>query len=72
MRVSQLLHVMDKNDCIEVMLDGAPVDRQCLYCGIARGIHKDDPINRGHITMLCACDDWVIVEIKLAEGKVHS
>lgn len=69
MRLSQLTKVMNRNDRITVMLSAAPVDQMCLYDGMIRGIYRDNPINRGHITTLLAYDNVVIVEIKLAEGE---
>lgn len=61
MKVSQLLHVMDKDDPIVIDDYDAPLDNMTLYEGVVRGIKKDDPINKMHVMSICACNDLILV-----------
>lgn len=61
MKLSQLIHAMDREDVIIVNDEGQPVDETCLYRGEVRGIKRDDPLNKRHITKLFAFDDMVVV-----------
>ena len=49
MIVSQLLHVMDKDDTV-IIDDGA-----------ARGIKRDDPVNRMHVHHVLADGDVIVI-----------
>lgn len=69
MKLSQLTKVMGKDEQITVCLDGAPIAEMQLYSGTVRGVTRDNPINKGFVTLVCACDDEIIVEIKLAERE---
>ena len=61
MRVSQLLYAMDRDDVVIVNEEGQPIDETCLYRGEVRGIKRDSPLNKYHITKLFAFDDMVVV-----------
>ena len=70
MRVSQLLHVMDRDD--EIVIDDmdAPVYRMRIYSGTVRGIYKDSPINKMRVISVCADDGQMsILVIKQREKK---
>ena len=56
MRVSQLLHVIGRGERVIISDIGKPIDEMEIYTGDARGIKKDDPINRMHVAAVCACD----------------
>lgn len=70
MKLSQLLKVMDRDDGIIVNTadQNVGINRKRLYTGTVRGIHKDSPLNKGHIKFLRAMDDSILVEIFLKEG----
>lgn len=55
MKVSQLIHAMDRDDSIVKMN---------LYSGTVRGIYKDNPINKMHIKSICADDDVILVLVR--------
>ena len=61
MKVSQLIHAMDKDD--EIVIDDfdSRIENLTLYSGAVRGIKKDDPINKMHIICLSALDDVIYV-----------
>lgn len=61
MRVSQLLHVMDKDD--EIIIDDydKPIDKQTIYKGAVGGIKRDDPINKMHVSSICTDGDVILV-----------
>ena len=59
MRVSQLLHAMGKEAWVCIEDFGEPIDRMILYMGEVRGIRRDDPINRMHISCIFAVGDTI-------------
>lgn len=61
MKVSQLLHAMDKDDLIVIDDYDKPIDKMTLYKGNVRGIKRDNPINKMHIMSVCADDDTILV-----------
>lgn len=61
MKLSQLLHAMDRDDVIIVNEEEQPIDETCLYRGEVKGIKRDSPLNKYHITKLFAFDDMVVV-----------
>lgn len=72
MRVSQLIHAMDKDDLIIICDYNAPIDKMTLYKGTVRGIKRDNPINRMHIECVCADNDKIsllVVEPKEKGGE---
>ena len=68
MKVSQLIHAMDRDDSIVIDDFDAPIDKMNLYSGTVRGIYKDNPINKMHIKSICADDDVILVLVR-TEGK---
>ena len=48
-----------------------PIDKKCLYHGAVRGMRKDDPMNKAHVSFLMALDDAILVEISF-EGRSHN
>lgn len=61
MKVSQLLHVLEKDADIVIDDYGAPVDSTTIYEGTARGIVRDNPINKMHVECIFACNDTLFV-----------
>ena len=66
MRVSQLIHAMDKDEKIIINDESKPINRMELYVGSVRGIKRDDPINELHVNSVFACDNIMVV---LVGGK---
>lgn len=66
MKVSQLLHAMDKDE--EILIDNDDVHERItqppLYEGNVRGIKRDDPINRMHINHIFAHDSVMVVLVE--------
>ena len=69
MKVSQLLHAMDRDDFIIIDDYDAPIDKMNLYQGAVRGIHRDNPINKKHIDSICASDDKILVLVSEPKRK---
>lgn len=69
MRVSQLLHAMDKDDLIVIDDYNAPIDKMTLYKGTVRGVVRDNPINKMHVESICADDDTILVLVKPSNRK---
>lgn len=61
MRVSQLIHAMDKDD--DIVIHDADKRANCMqiYKGTVRGLKKDDPINKMHVHHFFACDNVIMV-----------
>lgn len=71
MKVSALLHIMDNNDEICIEEFGKPINDMLLYERRVRGISRDSPINRMHMSCLCATNNTVyIVTEQLKERKL--
>lgn len=64
MRLSQLLHVMDRDEdiCIDDM--GKRIDENRIYAGNVRGIKRDDPINKMHVVCIFPSDNTLNVLVK--------
>lgn len=61
MKVSQLIHAMDRDDLIVIDDFDAPIDKMNLHSGTVREIHKDNPVNKMHIMSICADNDVIMV-----------
>lgn len=61
MKISQLLHSMDKDDEIIINDEYKPINRMQIFRGKVRDIKRDDPVNRLHVNLCFACDDTMVV-----------
>lgn len=61
MRVSQLIHAMDKDDLIIVNDGNKKITDMQVYSGEVRGIKKDNPINRYYVHNIFADGDTIVV-----------
>ena len=61
MRVSQLIHAMDRDDLIIVNDGNKRITNMCVYEGVVRGIKKDNPINRYYVHNIFADGDTIVV-----------
>lgn len=68
MKVSALLHAMDKDDEIVIENFDQSVNNM-LYEGSVRGISRDSPINRMHVSCLCAINDTLHILAEEAKGR---
>jgi hypothetical protein len=66
MRVSQLIHAMDRDDMIVIHDGNKKISNMCVYEGAVRGIKKDNYINRYFIHHIFADGDTIVV---LAENQ---
>lgn len=71
MKASQLIHAMDREAWICIEDFAKPIDRMTIYTGSARGIKKDDPINRMHVSLIFAVGDVIriLAEEPRKKGK---
>lgn len=69
MKVSALLHVMEKDDLIVIDDFDKPINNMLLYEGRVRGISRDSPINRMHVSSLCAINDTVYILVEQPKAK---
>ena len=70
MKVSQLLHAMDREDDIIIGNGNERIDRMTIYKGEVRGIKRDDPVNRMHVEHVFACDNVMVVLVN-GESEKH-
>lgn len=61
MKVSQLLKVMDKDDKIFIDHEAKPITKNRIYQGLVRGIKRDDPINKMHVSVIYPCDNNLLI-----------
>lgn len=66
MRVSQLIHAMDRDDLIIINDGNKRITNMQVYSGSVRGIKKDNPINRYYVHNIFADGDTIVV---LAENQ---
>lgn len=66
MRVSQLIHAMDRDDLIVINDGNKRITNMQVYSGSVRGIKKDNPINRYYVHNILADGDTIVV---LAENQ---
>ena len=69
MKVSQLIHAMDKDDIIVIDDYNAPIDNMTVYEGTVRGIKRDNPINQMYVSSICAKDDTILVLAEKASER---
>lgn len=67
MKVSQLLHTIDREDLIVINDRDLPINTMRIYDGEVRGLKRDDPINKMHVVSIFADDDVIHI---LAEKAV--
>ena len=69
MKVSQLLHAMDKDDDIIIENENKRIDRMTIYKGEVKGIKRDNPVNRMHVENVLACDNVMVVLVNGESDK---
>ena len=69
MRVSQLLHVMYKDDLIVIDDGNKKIDRNRVYSGTVRGIKRDDPVNKMHVVAIYPYDNKLLVLAETSKKK---
>ena len=71
MKLSQLIHAMDRHDTIIVNAydKNLPMNKKAIYYGEVRGIYKDNPINKCHVKFVAAMQDELLVEIAVDERR---
>lgn len=63
MRVSQVLHAMDKDEIVRIFDSTKPIDQCHLYEGTVRGIHRDSPLLPLGVDMLMADEDVIVIDV---------
>ena len=61
MRVSQLIHTMDREDRIVIDDFDKKIDQMRIFDGLVRWIKKDSPINKMHVLSICSDKDTIVV-----------
>lgn len=68
MRVSQVLHKMDKDEIVRIFDSTKPIDEYLLYEGTVRGIHRDSPLLPLGVDMLMADGDVIVIDVGRDKG----
>ena len=63
MKVSQVLHKMQRDELVHIFDSTKPIDKNTLYEGEVRGVKRDDPVNGKFVTGIWACDDTVVLDV---------
>lgn len=63
MRVSQVLHSMDKDEIVCIIDSARPVDNDVIYSGPVRGVHRDSLLNSLGVDMLFVIDDVFYIDV---------
>lgn len=61
MKISQLLHAMDKDEFIIIGDYDKPINEMTLYEGTVSGIARDNPISKMRVQSICADEDTILV-----------
>ena len=65
MKLISILQRMDEDEKINVMEDGVPLDKMCLFTGTVRDCKKQGFFRNAVVTLLVACGDVLIVEVDI-------
>ena len=63
MKVSQVLHKMQRDELVEIFDSTKPIDNNTLYEGEVRGFKRDDPLLGKSVTGIWADGDTVVLDI---------
>ena len=61
MRITDLIHVMDKNDIIHIDDYNAPIDHMNIFAGPVREIPWKDPLKKMQVLSVVALGDKICV-----------
>ena len=71
MKLSQLLHVIDREDKICVSDFNKSIEHCLLFEGEAKGIKKDNEINEMHVLNVTAYDDEILILVTGKGLQIH-
>ncbi len=63
MKVSQVLHKMQRDELVHIFDSTKPIDKNTLYEGEVRGVKRDDPVNGKFVTGIWACGYTLVLDI---------
>ena len=63
MKISQVLHKMQRADQVHIFDSTVPIDKNTLYEGTVRGIKRDDPLNGRFVTGIWVCNDTLVLDV---------
>ena len=63
MKVSQVLHKMQRDERVLIYDSTAPIDKAEVYDGTPRGFKRDDPLLRKNVTGIWADGDTIVLDI---------
>lgn len=63
MRVSQVLHAMQKDELVRIFDSTKPIDKDTLYESTVRSIRRDSPLLPLGISMLMADEDIIVIDV---------
>ena len=63
MKVSQVLHKMDRDEHVLIYDSTMPIDESELYEGTPRGFKRDDPLLGRSVTGIWADEDTIVLDV---------
>ena len=63
MKVSQVLHKMERDEHVLIYDSSAPIDKAELYDGTPRGFKRDNPLLSKSVTGIWADEDAIVLDI---------
>lgn len=63
MKVSQVLHKMERDEHVLIYDSSAPIDKAELYDGTPRGFKRDNPLLSKSVTGIWADEDVIVLDI---------
>ena len=70
MKVSQVLHKMDKDELVRIFDSTKPIDDGfLLYEGTVRGIHRDSPLLPMGVDTLMADEDVIVIDVGIERRR---
>jgi hypothetical protein len=63
MKVSQVLHKMERGELVHIFDSTKPIDNNTLYEGEVRGVKRDDPVNGKFVTGIWACGYTLVLDV---------
>ncbi len=69
MRVSQVLHKMDRYETVRIIDSNRPIDEEVLFEGNVKDVHRDSPLLSLGVDKIMAIYDEMVIDVGRQEKK---
>lgn len=69
MKISQVLHKMQRYEQVHIFDSTKPIDNNTLYEGAVCGVKRDDPLNGKFVTGIWACDNTLVLDVSAPKRR---